>query len=241
VCVCVCMRYMNIKLYFYLFPFLLPTVCPVPPPLVLPCPIVLSPSSFAPLRAHKAKFIRKHFILVLILIFSFSCLPPATHRMPQLVLTETPTQAFALSLSPYLSLSLSSFLCPSLYLSMLSLFSSSLFHPLLLGYFIFYFAFCMLIRNCCCNCFHCYAQRFDAVEGGGGSEIKKKRQRNPRAKKNTKTQSTKQKQNRENWNWNRKRAKKKTSQKGYSREYRTEETLYYNHPFSPSSFHPRPC
>jgi len=24
------------------------------------------------------------------------------------------------------------------------------------SYFIFYFAFCMFIRNCCCNCFHCY-------------------------------------------------------------------------------------
>jgi len=53
VCVslCVCVWYMNIKLYFYLFPFL------------LLLNRLLLPSS-SPRRAHKAKFIRKHFILI---------------------------------------------------------------------------------------------------------------------------------------------------------------------------------
>lgn len=118
VCVCVCMRYMNIKLYFYLFPFLLPTVCrpallctahaarpvtrrsrrhPPPPSCFLPATATASRRA-TPLRAHKAKFIRKHFILFPFfrsyshfLSFSFALSPFATRRTPKLVLTVTPT------------------------------------------------------------------------------------------------------------------------------------------------------
>lgn len=167
------MRYMNIKLYFYLFPFLLPTVCrfALPhaarslPPQLLPsaavglCPFErsrrVSPCRFAHIKQNLLENISFSFSLSRsrfyshFLSLSLSPSSPATHNTPQLVLTVTPTQAAgAASLSLYRALCLPlSFLVRS---------------------FIFYFAFCMLIRNCCCNCFHCYAR--SAARGGSGAK-----------------------------------------------------------------------
>lgn len=165
--VCVCVRYMNIKLYFYLFPFLLPTVCRSAPaarldirrsrrrrhrlcrrrPLLRSMPAAATTFLVAPRRsAH----IKQNLLENISFSLSLSHARSYSHFL-----------SFSFALSRLLSFATRRRRChaPQLVLTVTPTQAAPSLSPSLsLCYFIFYFAFCMLIRNCCCNCFHCYAR-----------------------------------------------------------------------------------